>query len=276
MIKTGQDIENELEYKAPLEPQEYHYEVGEKSILASYTTSRGDQFILCFTSKNRELYNAVAEVALQSMDDYTLIEKKRLIYLPPKTYWHIYKKLSYGYQFIKGIGYSMKINNQPYHFPSTNFYFSPELNPQGERAVYGIYLYDQLLYIGSSGTGVELRWKEHHEGFKTQSMVNQMYRQGYNPLEIEYRVLKTANELQQELNLQETPSTWLIELVEKSYIEALQPPFNIEGVTQPFRFQANTFYGEVPRNYWEIVKEWLENPDKEIPKELKETSEILI
>jgi hypothetical protein len=48
-----------------------------------------------------------------------------------------------------------------------------------------------------------------------------MYQRGYDPMEIHYKTLKTASELQEELGLPQSPSTWLLELVEKSYIEAL-------------------------------------------------------
>jgi hypothetical protein len=91
----------------------------------------------------------------------------------------------------------MIINDEPYHFPNTEYYFSSEEPMIGERAVYGIYYGDDLLYIGSASSGIEQRWKEHHEAFKTGKGQNKMYTAGFDANQIEYRTLKTAAQLQE-------------------------------------------------------------------------------
>jgi hypothetical protein len=95
----------------------------------------------------------------------------------------------------------MTINGDMYWFPDTSYYFSNQETPLGERAIYGIYYQGTLFYIGSTGTGVEQRWKEHHECFKEGSDLNLMYQRGYDPMEVQYKTLKTASELQEELGM---------------------------------------------------------------------------
>lgn len=68
---------------------------------------------------------------------------------------------------MRGTGYTLKVNDVPYHFPSTQFYFSKaEIEAGGERGVYAIKYDDDILYVGSSGSGLIDIWKQHNACFK--------------------------------------------------------------------------------------------------------------
>lgn len=222
-----------------------------KSITFTCTSSLGDQVKIIFTSPNREKYAKVAQICWSKIiTDYTLLPNNQ-VYLPPKDYWNIYKKMAGGRELIKGIGNQLFINNTRFSFVDTDYYFNT--SPEIDRGVYGIYYQDILIYIGSS-TDVLVRWKEHDEAFRNKSTTSNMYQANYNPDLIEYRVLVSQKELN-DLIPTEQANMWLMELIEWSYIKLLQPLYNKEGKSCCFNFKARP--GDLPIDYWLLAKKFL-------------------
>lgn len=222
-----------------------------KCIIFTCVSTLGDQIKMIFTSPNREKYAKVAQICWSKIiTDYTLLPNNQ-VYLPPKDYWGIYKKMAGGRELIKGTGSQLFINNIPFSFVDTDYYFNA--SPEIDRGVYGIYYQDILIYIGSS-TDVLVRWKEHDDAFRNKSSTSSMYHANYDPDLVEYRILVSQEELN---NLIPTgqANMWLMELIEWSYIKILQPLYNREGKSCCFNFKAQP--GDLPIDYQLLVKKFL-------------------
>lgn len=261
MQLTGKEIQNIT--TTELFPQEsIQVEEQEKKNIITLTTPLGDNVCIEVNGVNRSVQTNTSKILWQvAAKDYILLPIERLVYLPPNIYWSFYKKQPRGKEMIKGVCTKLLINNELYHFPEPSFYFSNKVANLTTSGVYGIYLDGTLLYVGSS-SDVIARWKQHNECFKNGSPTSQMYTLTAGADRIVYKTLLTREEIEQQVGVQ-NPSMWLIELAEFCYIHALQPKYNIEGKTTPFRFQANPQPEDFPPSYWEVVKKLLLLPDLE-------------
>lgn len=230
----------------------------DKTITYYYNSSKGDQFKFIFRGAKKETYLSIAQRAFETLikDNYLLLPNN-FLYLAPSDYWTIYKRWEYGKNFIT-ITNNVKfyINDILYHFIDTNYYFSATKENLG--GVYGIYYNNELLYIGSSVSDLQARWKEHDTNFRTRSSSNKMYQQDFNPDEIEYRSLIDLNDISNLINKQ-TPSSWLIEYTELIYIQIFKPLYNSEGITKTFSFKVKR--EDLPTDYWETFQRFLKNGD---------------
>lgn len=207
------------------------------------------------TTTSRQLWETESE-------SYILLPEERIVYFPPNIFWNFYKKYPRGREMMKGTCSKLFINEIPYHFPDTSFYFSNQISELTTSGVYGIYLDDSLLYIGSS-SDIMTRWKQHDTNFRNQSPMSTMYHQGFDPDQIVYKVLLTREQIQTMLGIK-NPSMWLVELAEFCYISALQPTYNIEGKTKVFSFRARPQPADFPPSYWEVAKNLLLFADSDI------------
>lgn len=232
----------------------------EKSITYYYNSSKGDKFKFIFTGPRKETYLSIAQNAFENLikDNYTLLPNYTL-YLTPSHYWDIYKRQDYGKNFLT-LTQNVKvyINDTLYRFVDTNYYFNIKTEKLG--GVYGIYYQDKLLYIGSSVSDLKARWKEHDINFRNQIGTNKMYHQDFNPNEVEYRTLISAEEIC-DLIHKDWPSGWLIEYIELIYIKIFQPLYNSEGVSKPFTFKVRK--EDLPISHWEIFQNFLKQGDSE-------------
>lgn len=213
-----------------------------KKFQLKLTTALGDAVEMIFYSKKKAEYAKVAEKFWTTIiTQYTLLSN-RLVYLEPKIYWTLYKRLQYGKEFLLLTGAKMWINEQEYSFPDTKFYFTPQ--ESYDKGVYGIYYKGELLYIGSA-SDMLARWREHDSNFRSGSSSSPLYQIGYNPDEIEYEVL-----VKEEDCPVEKPSMWVFELIEWSYIQVLQPKWNRDK-GKYFSFQARQ--GDLPVSYQSLI-----------------------
>lgn len=245
---TGKELNSLKNYTSPTSEGTITLE---KSIIFNCTSSLGDHIEVTLTSPNRAKYLQIAEIAwLTLITDYTLLPNN-LIYLPPTIYWNLYKRIKYGKEFLKGVGQLLKINGVPHKFVDADYYFNISFGTN--RGVYGIYYKNILLYIGSA-SDLTQRWREHDAEFREKSSKQKLYNSGYDPDEIEYRILISQEDLDNLIPATQT-SMWLFEVIEWSYIKLLQPLYNIEGKTKSFSFQARQT--DLPVSYWDLVKLYL-------------------
>lgn len=97
-----------------------------------------------------------------------------------------------------------------------------------------------------------------------------MYRFGYDPNEIEYRTLKTGDEIAETVGVSYV-SSWLIEYTEYIYIDIFKPKWNKEGNIKPFEFKVKK--ADVPISHWETFKEFLLSPCPFVPGSLMDVEE---
>lgn len=62
-----------------------------------------------------------------------------------------------------------------------------------------------------------------------------------------------------------------------TYIDAYKPRYNIQGVSEPFQLnpKARVMEWELPKNYWRIVKNFLDKDMSLYDKNLEEVRQIL-
>ena len=234
----------------------------EKKNIITLTTPLGDNIHMEVSGINRSVQTETSKLLWQiAASDYILLPQERLVYLPPNIYWSFYKKYPRGKEMLKGTCTKLFINDQSYRFPETGFYFSNKIADLTVSGVYGIYLDNELLYIGSSSDMIT-RWKQHNEGFRNGSKLSPMYSLVSDSDRIIYKTLLTREEIETKMGIQ-NPSMWLIELAEFCYINALQPKYKVAGKTSPFIFQAKPQPEDFPPSYWEVVKRLLLLPELE-------------
>lgn len=266
MTKTGKELNSQTKINKTLKEEHDKFptitssEDGKKLIL-THKTNDGDEVIMTFNSPRREKYANTAKVIWsQYITSYVLLPEKQ-IYLHPNDYWNIYKKILFGKEIINGTGNSMWINGEQYTFVQPEYYFTTINAEKSEqlkdKGIYGIYYNDELLYIGSSAR-LESRWKEHDMNFRTHASINRMYlHKEYEPDKIEYKVLESGNDIAELIDTDDVPN-WILQLIEAYYIKFYQPKYNIEGTAKhSFRFSATS--DDVPKDYWQIVKNLLTN-----------------
>lgn len=251
---TGKEIFN-LQRKDSQEPvsEEIIYDEVGKKYICKIQSCYNDKIEMYFTGTFAERYVKTAQVIwLAIITDYQILPNN-LIYLPPSIYWTIYKRLEHGKEIIKGKG-AMYLNGRRCYFPQPNYYFTPQ--DSYDKGVYGIYDGDTLLYIGSS-SNIQERWKEHDQSFRNKSGNNMMYKLiKTDPDLLDYQVLVSESDMQELLGA-ETPSMWIYELIEYTYIKALNPEYNTEGRTKPFAFKAQL--GDIPIDCWAIAQSFIED-----------------
>lgn len=192
----------------------------------------------------KEEYKQIWENYLSKYEDKIQFLKRAsgstLIYLPPAIYWEIYKKMKYGKNLITNYAYTDE-NNNPYTFPQPNDYFSNTLAPiQGGNGIYGIYVNDKLIYIGYTVNGFLNRYDQHKYCFVRGYGKNDMYLQGFNINQIEFRELITEEEIQKLFHTTAPIDKEILQLIEYSLIKVLQPPFNKDGITSPYEIDSNS------------------------------------
>ena len=256
-----------------LKPQEKpisSIERNEKEIIFYYTSSLGDKFKFIFIGPKRENYLKIAQDAFESLinDTYTLLPQNQ-IYLMPSNYWTIYKRWPEGKGFLTVKNNArVFINDQRYRFVEPYYYFNVDKESPG--GVYGIYYHDELIYVGSSTQDMVARWKEHDAYFRSKGDLNEMYRFGYDPNEIEYRTLKTGDEIAETIGVNRI-SSWLIEYTEYIYIDIFKPKWNKEGNTKPFEFKVRE--ADIPISHWKTFKEFLVSSHSSMPDSLMNAEE---
>lgn len=221
-------------------------------------TNQGDIIKLVFNNRSYKQHEIMLVGIMawkNKITEYTLLPEG-YVYLKPKIFWDIYKKVSYGKEFLCGTGYKMYVNDELYTFPDTKFYFSNQTPSQ--KGVYGIYYHDELLFIGSSSDILET-WIAHDKSIR----INFLSYGIQNPDEVEYRILENSYSIGKIINCEDC-SAWIFELIAYSYIRALNPKWNKKDTS------TNIFYakkGDLPIDYWEIVKSWLQedNHNKIVP-----------
>lgn len=260
---TGKELNNCQEKQTPVNQG---IETGDKVTYYRYITHYGDKIEMQFNSPKRIVYAELAQrIWTEVIGDYEVISAANMIFLPPITYWTIYKKIAYGKEFLLGTGNKLLVNGNKMQFPTPKFYF--ETSDFVERGVYGIYLQDQLLYIGSS-SNLKARWKEHDTAFRQKDRKSQMYSiYSSQANDIVYKALETDESIKMLFGLT-APSMWIYELIEAMYIKLLDPQYNIQGKDQSFSFKAQP--GDLPISYWNVAKEILLGGEHYITKELTE------
>lgn len=249
----GKDLIRQTE-----EPVNYGITQQDKQLVFKYKTRYGDEVTMYFTSAKKDTYAQLAEkLWTTAIVDYTLLDNE-IIYLPPAIYWNIYKKIVNGQAFLKGTGSSLFINNKPYSFPTTHFYFNPQEDAY-TKGVYGIYDGDRLLYIGSA-SDIERTWKSHDAKFRGDEPVaaSSMYTVGYNADELTYRVLEDEQSLMP-IVLEKQISMWLFELIAYVYAKALKPIYNFSRTAS---FKASK--GDLPLSYYNILMNLLTDDAKTV------------
>lgn len=212
-------------------PTKITLEKQEKYILVE-CKSNGNVIKMKFNSQKRKEYAAAAiDYWFNYITAYEIVPEG--IYLPPETYWFIYKKNHIGAAYLKGTGYELTVNGKRHTFVPTSYYFKDR-----EPAVYGLYYNDELIYIGSSRNYTH-RWGEHYISFFEGSMrYNVMYKDLHDERDkIEYKVLYDS-EAVIKLAENDEPSMHQYETVEKLCIEHYKPKYNTQGVTMEFYYQA--------------------------------------
>ena len=129
----------------------------------------------------------------------------------------------------------MTLNEQEIKFAPHTAYFVNK-----PPAVYGIYHQNELIYIGST-SDYTTRWAEHCLSFERKHAnyyTNQMYQQNYDISELRFEILYNEEQVKT-LSKTDELNMYVFEMVEKCCIEKYKPRFNIEGNTQPFRFNAS-------------------------------------
>ena len=241
----GSELKNENIYKDNI--------VNIDNDIVEIETNQGDKIKLIYSTKkqNKDKLKVVAAHIWQTfITDYQILPEG-IIYLKPKIYWEIYKRIDLGKDFIKGIGYTMYVNNNKSSFPATSFYFSNQT--VGQKGVYGIYYKNELMFIGSSSDLLDT-WKKHDHKFRLGA-----YSEITNPNEVEYRILESSDTINFDRNYSGW-SMWLYELMEYAYIRALKPKWNQNGISSPFHFYADP--GDLPTNYWVLCQNWLSSDRK--------------
>lgn len=89
-----------------------------------------------FNSQKKEYAAAAIDYWFNYITAYEIVPEG--IYLPPETYWFIYKKNHIGAAYLKGTGYELTVNGERHTFVPTSYYFKDR-----EPAVYGLYYNDE-------------------------------------------------------------------------------------------------------------------------------------
>ena len=251
MIMTIKELlgKDEEQKKILLQKPNFKIEENEKGYkIVTYITALGDVFNVTFYSQKKGIY---APTFIEVMNiigtNYILNSDKKLIHVQPSQFWTIYKKIEEGKNILKAVGVlggKIKVNENFYSFPDTDYYFQKEENNNfSTRGVYGIYFREELIYIGSSSTDVLERWTQHAQSFTTHSPQNQMYK--IQDLEdIEFKLLYEDKEINEMLPIkQKVVSTGTIQFVEQLLIKTLKPRYNIQGIAEPFQYKGNLTTG---------------------------------
>lgn len=276
MIMTIKELlsKDEEQKKVLLQEPSFKIEENEKGYkIVTYVTALGDIFNVTFYSKKKGIY-AITFIEIMNIigTNYILNSNKKLIHLQPTQFWTIYKKIEEGKNILGAVGVlggKIKVNENFYSFPDTNYYFQKEENNNfSTRGVYGIYFREELIYIGSSSTDILERWTQHAKSFTVHSPQNQMYKiQDLD--DIEFKLLYEDKEINEMLPIkQKVVSTGTIQFVEQLLIRTLRPRYNIQGVVEPFQYKGKLTTG-IDLDYVDIAIKFLTEED------YKDTNTIL-
>ena len=244
---TGKEL-----FQQPIKFTFLKEEIVDKDLNLYWTGSNGEEvkIALSYRYRNRDEIAKMLKLLWSSIDHYQIVGN--ILCIPAQTYWFFYKRVARGANFFKSSSYRLYLNGISLRFPEAAFYFSTAIpQTRGGAGVYGIYLDDKLIYIGSA-TNLTERWCQHDECFrKKDTPKNVMYALGDRADEIEYRELENYEDISRLTGVTD-PSMWIYELVEAIYIKIFQPKYNKAGVTESFSFKANP--GDLPLSYWDIVQ----------------------
>lgn len=242
LVRKGKELNNIHSFKEIYEEEKIKIVKEEKIVELFYYPGNKDEIKMIFKSPKRETYAQKASLFWKGLikGEYEVLPSGQ-VWLPPKIYWNIYKRVADGKNILLGVGNQLYINGNKCSFLSPQDYFTNiSTGEKIVKGVYGIYYKEELLYIGSSvSKDVNERWLEHQENFKQRSIINQMY--SYIPLdeigEIEYRLIISEDELKEKVG-EENYSNWGIQFAEASLIIAEKPKFNVIGKEDRFIFNA--------------------------------------
>lgn len=108
---------------------------------------------------------------------------------------------------------------------------------EDKKGVYGIYIEDNLVYIGSTCNSFKNRFIAHKQGIKgepTQYIHKQIKKALNNNEKVEFKPIVIIEDL--EMLHKRTINEKELKCMELALITAIQPKYNIAGRTQPFNF----------------------------------------
>lgn len=182
-----------------------------------------------------------------------------ILYLPSQDYWHIYKKLPSGKNFLTKFSFQDR-SGAKYIFPTPGMYFDSTFSKMaGGKGVYGIYYRDQLIYIEYTLRGFQIRWDEHRECFKRRDSSNPMYQACFLE-DIEFRELITEEDIQEVFYLNTPVDRPIFQIIEYSLIKTLKPIYNKEGLTIPYKLDiTEAFKAQDKVSKIRAIQRWLQS-----------------
>lgn len=248
---TGKDLDS-LNQENQETIAEFNIIEEDKQVILEGTTHQGDQVKMIFSSSVRRLQHAqIAKALWEEKGTYHFIDDT--IMFQPTIYWKYYKRVEWGKEVLTQVKSLLFINGQEKRFAATGAYFKTKNELYG---IYGIYYKNELWYVGSSSDMIH-RWQQHNQNFKWRSSSKPMYEQRIDPAEVEYRVIFSGEDLSKWIGVEQI-SMWLVEFAEMITIKLLQPKFNLDGAEDALSFTFQAKQGDIPVDYWAMVKEYLE------------------
>lgn len=149
----------------------------------------------------------------------------------PKS-WDSYKYIK-KFNFVPQSYYLEQLQylEDTYIHPKTNTKIKKKKN-NSSRGVYGVWVNDELFYIGSTDRSFDIRWTEHKTNIALHNNSLFWYSKLLPTDKIEFKPLIDITQLKVERKI--TPNE--IKIMELALIDYLKPKGNLAGRTVPFQF----------------------------------------